>query len=143
MNSQNDELLKQTRKALDDSADALDAQTLSRLNKARQKALHSHRERKFQLFKLPFAGVTAGVVTSISIATVSVWLWTMQLQQLSPQQLSPQQLSQVQLAYDDEDINMLISDTELELLDELEFMSWLVLEQASNVEQNQEQNNAG
>jgi len=41
MNPQDDEFLKQTRKALDESADSLDGATLSRLNQARQKALQS------------------------------------------------------------------------------------------------------
>ncbi|VAW66907.1 hypothetical protein MNBD_GAMMA09-3123 [hydrothermal vent metagenome] len=131
MNPKNDDFLKQSRKQLNESADSLDAATLSRLNQARQKALKTHTKRRFMPFKLPVAGIMA----SISIATIAGWLWTSQLPPVAS----------VQLAFDDEDLNMLTSNAELELLEELEFVSWLVLEQevTPDIGNTQEQRNAG
>ncbi len=131
MKPQNNEFLKQTRRQLDRSADSLDGETLSRLNQARQQALSGHTKHRFIPFTLPAAGIMA----SISIAIISAWLWTSQ----------PWQTQQIPLAYDDEDLNILTSDTELELLEELEFVSWLVLEKdiTPDMENRQEQNNAG
>ncbi len=130
MKPDNKAFLKQTRKLLDDSADSLDAATLSRLNQARQKALQSQRSNTgFLPFKLSI-GATAGIMASISIAVVGSWLL------LSQPGMQSQQIQPAQLVYDGEDLNMLVSDTELELLEQLEFVSWLV-------EQDRQQNNAG
>lgn len=119
MKPENDEFLKQTRKALDESADSLDASTRSRLNQARQKALQSHGRQR------PFAfGLPAGIMAGVGVAALSVWLLTSQ----------PDEDPALQMAHNNEwgemeDIEMLTSETELELLEELEFVSWLVLEQ--------------
>jgi len=125
--------LKHTRKVLDESADALDAATLSRLNQARQKALqsaqHSQQQstrRSIMAFKMP-----ATVAASVSIALFGSWL--MLSQTLLTDTDKP---AQDQLAYADVDINMLASGTELELLEQLEFVSWLVVQEL-------EENNAG
>jgi len=137
MKSDEKAFLKHTRKVLDESADALDAATLSRLNQARQKALHSVQQsvqqsqqqatrRYFMAFKMP-----AVVAASVSIALFGSWLMLSQTQQTGLDKLALDQL-----AYDDEDINMLVSDTELELLEQLEFVSWLVVQEL-------EENNAG
>ena len=131
MKSDEKAFLKHTRKVLDESADALDAATLSRLNQARQKALQSVQHsvqqsqqqqatgRRFMAFKMP-----AAVAASVSIALFGSWLMLSQTQQTGPDKLALDQL-----AYDDEDINMLVSDTELELLEQLEFVSWLVVQE--------------
>ena len=125
--------LKHTRKVLDESAEALDAATLSRLNQVRQKALQSAQQsqqqltgRRFMAFKMP-----AAIAASVSIVLFGSWLMLSQTQLTGPDKLALDQL-----AYDDEDINMLVSDTELELLEQLEFVSWLVVQEL-------EENNAG
>jgi len=125
--------LKHTRKVLDESADALDTATLSRLNQARQKALQSvqHNQqqtsrRNVMAFKMP-----AAIAASVCIALFGSWLMWSQTQLTDPDKPA-----QDQLAYADEDINMLASDTELELLEQLEFVSWLVVQEL-------EENNAG
>jgi len=115
MNPQDDEFLKQTRKALDESADSLDGATLSRLNQARQKALQSATKPDFLSAALP-----AGIMTGLGVAIVTAWLLS---------STPDEQAQQLQLAYEEQDMDMLTSDTELELLEELEFVSWLVLEQ--------------
>ncbi|VAW59823.1 hypothetical protein MNBD_GAMMA11-104 [hydrothermal vent metagenome] len=116
MNSNDDEFLKQTRKTLDESADSLDAATLSRLNQARQKALQSQTKPGILSSTLP-----AGIMAGLGVAVVTAWLLLSQTQS--------EQAQQHQLAYETQDMDMLTSDTELELLEDLEFVSWLVLEQ--------------
>jgi len=121
------EFLQHSRKLLDDSVDSLDATTLSRLNQARQKALDS---RATGAHRTNFFLTTTGVVfASFAVAAIVVLLWTT----VSPQQ-SPV------LAQQYEDIDMLTSDAELDLLEDLEFVSWLVGE---NQDMNVELNDAG
>ena len=115
--------LQQSKKLLDDSADALDAATLSRLNQARQKALETRRSNLF-------AGGRVGIVfASFAVAAIVAMLWmTTPLQQ--PETLAQQY----------EDIDMLTAETDLELLEDLEFVSWLLEE---NMELPVETNDAG
>jgi len=103
--------LRQSKKLLDDSVDSLDAATLSRLNQARQRALGKHRSNLF-------AGSRTGIVfASFAVAAIVALLWTqMPLQQ--PETLAQQY----------EDIDMLTAETDLELLEDLEFVSWLLEE---------------
>ncbi|HED35014.1 MAG TPA: DUF3619 family protein [Gammaproteobacteria bacterium] len=120
MNTKDDEFLKQTRKALDESADSLDAATCSRLNQARQKALQNHARQRLFAFGLP-----AGIMAGIGVAALTTWLLTSLLNEDPSLQMQLVQSG----TWEVEDIDMLTSDTELELLEELEFVSWLVLEQ--------------
>ena len=115
--------LQQSKKLLDDSADALDAATLSRLNQARQKALDTRRSNLF-------TGGRIGIVfASFSVAVIVALLWT-----TTPLQ-QPETLAQQY-----EDIDMLIAEADLELLEDLEFVSWLLEE---NMELPVETNDAG
>jgi hypothetical protein len=125
----NKEFLGHSRKLLDDSVDSLDASTLSRLNQARQKALNSRSmdTRRSNFFLTAPAGA---VFTSFVVAAVVVLLWT----------ALPQQQPQPQLAQQYEDIEMLTADAEFDLLEDLEFVSWLVEE---NLDLQVELNDAG
>ena len=117
----NQAFLQQTRQLLDDSTEALDAATLSRLNQARQKALQQTGGRRLpNLLFSPWASAT--LIAGFAVAAIAVVLWT-----AVPQQLEQQQ--QYRLVNQLEDMDILMSETELELLDELEFISWLVDEE--------------
>jgi len=115
--------LQHSKKLLDDSVDSLDAATLSRLNQARQKALDTRRS---NLFSDNRTGV---VFASFAVAAIVSLLWI----------TMPQQ-KPVELAQQYEDIDMLTADADFELLEDLEFVSWLLEE---NMEQTVEINDAG
>jgi len=120
MNPIDEKLLKNSKKILDESAESLDAATLSRLNQARQKALGSHTA----AFSFKTSWIPASAFASLGIAVTTAWLLTS----------LPDDTEQFQIAKVYEDMEMLTSETDLELLEQLEFVSWLVEE---------EQNNAG
>ncbi len=125
--SGNKAFLQHSRELLDDSVDSLDAATLSRLNQVRQKALNTRRPNFF------LATRTGAVFASFTVAALAVLLWTTMSTQSPGQQLA-QQLSQQY-----EDIEMLTSDADLDLLEDLEFVSWLVEE---NMDPGEETNDA-
>ncbi len=127
----NADFLLRSRALLDESVESLDAVTLSRLNQARQKALNSRRETKFtsRLLTAPGAAIFAG----FALLAVITMLWTN-----TPQQTTPQPLAQ---SY--EDIQMLTSETDLELLQDLEFVSWLVIETQLDTDIDAETKGAG
>lgn len=105
------EFLEQSRQLLDDSAEHLDAHTLSRLNQARHRALEkSHRGNRLSLL-LP-----ASATAVVTLAVVSGWLWLAR----APVQQQPQ------VAMDD--LEIISSDTELDLLENLDFITWLAEE---------------
>lgn len=107
----NKDFLRHSKKLLDDSVDSLDAATLSRLNQARQKALDARRSNVF-------SGSKAGLAfASLVVAALVILLWT----------VTPEQPS-AELAQQYEDIDMLTADADLELLEDLEFVSWLLEE---------------
>jgi len=107
----NNDFLKCSKKLLDDSVDSLDAATLSRLNQARQKALNTRRSNIY-------SGNRAGLVfVSIAVAVLATLLWT----------VTPEP-PHAELAQQYEDIDMLSADADLELLEDLEFVSWLLEE---------------
>jgi len=112
MSPTDDEFLKQSRKILDDSIESLDAATLSRLNQARQKALQS--QSSATVLFTNWLPATAFV--SLSVIAATLWLWI---------EISENR-QQNHLAYQYEDMEILTSDTELELLEQLEFVGWLV-----------------
>jgi len=124
MNPIDEKLLKHSKKILDESAESLDAATLSRLNQARQKALDNKMESHGTSFSFMTSWIPASAAASLGIAVTTAWLLTS----------LPDDTEQFQIAKAYEDMEMLTSETDLELLEQLEFVSWLVEE---------EQNNAG
>ncbi len=130
MNPDEKTFLQNSKKLLDDSVDSLDAATLSRLNQARQKALdcRSMGSRRSNFFLATGPGA---VFASFAVAVVVAVLWT-----AAPQ--APQ--SEQHLAQQYEDIEMLTSEADLDLLEDLEFVSWLVEE---NMNLQLESNDAG
>ncbi len=127
LDNKDKDFLRHSKKLLDDSVDSLDAAMLSRLNRARQKALDAHLDSRRTNFFLAFR--TGAVFVSFAVAAVVVLLWTATLQQ-----------QPLVLAQQYEDIDMLTADADLDLLEDLEFVSWLVEE---NLDLQVELNDAG
>ena len=97
------------KRAFDDSVDALDGETLSKLNRGRQAALANlGKGRRTRLWTLvaPAAGVTAAAVVAVVMLNGPV----------------PEEAMLVPSATDFE---ILVGDDSLEMLEELEFYSWL------------------
>ncbi len=120
--------LQHSKKLLDDSVDALDAATLSRLNQARQRALGAGQS-KIRRSGLFSDNRFRTVFASFAVAAIVALLWT----------ATPQQ-KPAELAQQYEDIDMLTADADFELLEDLEFVSWLLEE---NLELPAEINDAG
>jgi hypothetical protein len=100
-----------TGKALEQANEDLDAATLSRLNQARQTALAELEAPRFASGKrwIPATAVAASVL----VATV-LWLGR-----------EPGMTESNQIAEQLEDLDILLSDEDFELYDDLEFYSWL------------------
>lgn len=109
-------LINKIQQTLDDSVEHLDAATLSRLNQARQKALQTrHRPHSFA-GHLPATGLAA-----ITAVVLVAYLW----------QSQTLQTDQIVAAASHNDLEILSSNTELDLLEEMDFITWLVDEDAS------------
>ena len=131
MNQGDKDFLKQSKKILDDSVDSLDAATLSRLNQARQKAI----QRPISVAGFFARPLPVTAVASMGVAVIAAWLWM-----AFPEDKPSLHVAQQDAALQYEDLEILISDTELELLDQLEFVSWLIEQE---LEHSQEQEGAG
>lgn len=103
-------LLETSQQALNDSIDKLDAQTLSRLNQARQKALSKNERTLFA--NIPW--LPAGSLAMLSIAVVVGSLL------LSSPDISFNNLDEAEFMASNEDI---------ELMEDLEFIAWLIEEE--------------
>ena len=98
----------------DESVRELDAETLSRLNRGRQNALAELKPGGAGHSWLRWTPV--GAVTAAAVAAVVVWR-TGDLEQMPPDTAS--------------DFEMLLAGEELELLENLEFYRWLVLDETA------------
>ena len=115
---------ERARRVFDDSVDALDAATLSRLNRARRTALDG-RSRD---------GLAAGwrpVATAAALAVLAVALWLGQ----APEAPAPVPESVVAVAPEEaEDLEIVLQDDHLDMLAELEFYDWVGTEEALRTE---------
>jgi len=102
--------------ALDDRVDNLDASTLSRLNQARHKALESKHQPYFLNLRLP-----ATALAAITVAVIVGSVWNMQSQQTDPLIASASH----------NDFELISSNIEINLLEEIDFVTWLVDDDAS------------
>ena len=103
--------LARTKTQLDEDVDRLDAQTLSRLNRARHKAL-AQLERGCGLWKrwsIPIGGLASALVVVVAIG-------------LTQPSTSRETVSNL------EDLDLLSAVESFELLEDLEFYEWLSLE---------------
>ena len=108
-----DPLVGRAKTLFDESVDDIDAATLSRLNRNRHEALERSARRRLAgpwMQWLPAAGVAAAAVFA-----VAVWTGDPSLDELTP----PAAAS---------DLEILLEGDELEMLEDLEFYSWIDLE---------------
>ncbi len=106
MNRTDDQLIKEAKVAFDESVDGLDAATLSRLNRGRQAALANVGRRDQQWHRwMPATGVAAAVLLAVfglrGPAEVDV------------------------ITAPATDFEILLSEESIEMLEDLEFYSWL------------------
>jgi hypothetical protein len=106
--SDDERIARQTKELFDESVRGLDAETLSRLNRSRQKALAELKPGGGELRWLRWSPAVAAAV----VAAAVVWR-AGDLEQLPPDAAS--------------DFEMLLAGEELELLEDLEFYRWLAL----------------
>lgn len=97
--------MKDPKKLFDESVDALDAETLSKLNRGRHAALAELDTGRAQLMRwAPAAGVAAAVVVAVMLAL-------------------PQ--TTVDTALPATDMDILLGEDSIEMLEDLEFYAWL------------------
>ena len=106
MNTTDEKMADKARKAFDQSVDGLDAATLSRLNRARQRALAERRS--------PVREWVRWAPATVAVAAVVVAL-TM-LQPPADVEFTPASPA---------DLEILLGEDSIEMLEELEFYSWL------------------
>ena len=115
MNNSDDALQKRAKQLFDDSVDGLDAATLSRLNKARHAAIEASSRRLPPLLRWAPVG---GLATAAAVALLLL------LQ--SPAVIEPPADATIV------DMEILLSEDNLEMLEDLEFYDWIDLAGADN-----------
>jgi hypothetical protein len=111
MNKTDEQLAREAKQAFDQSVDGLDAATLSRLNRGRQAALDEGRRSPAFAGRrwLPATGVAAAVLLVL-------------VMQQGPSGVDV-------IAAPAPDLEILLSEESIEMLEELEFYSWLDTEE--------------
>lgn len=111
MNKDNDNsLLETSQEALNDSIDRLDAHTLSRLNQARQKALSQEKRNAFT----GISWLPAGTLAMLALAVIAGSLF----------------LSSPNTPFNNlEEVEFMASNEDIELMEDLEFIAWLIEEE--------------
>jgi len=110
MNKTNEQLAQEAKLAFDQSVDGLDAATLSRLNRGRQAALAAARQPARQWLRwMPATGVAAAVLLIL-------------VMQQGPGDVEV-------IAASAADLEILLGEENIEMLEELEFYSWLDTEE--------------
>jgi hypothetical protein len=107
--------IAQTKALLDESAEALDAATLSHLNRARQAALAQRRPRMARLWWLP-----AGLASSCALL-LALGVWHPRASLPGPSPLA----TMVAPGTNGGDVGIVSSDDSLDLYQDLEFYAWL------------------
>ena len=101
-----DKLTTNIRLALDESADSLDANTLSKIRQIRSRAVE-----KAEARHVNWPGIISG-----ALATACVMVFTVMILLQSPTTLQPVPI---------DDLELLSSSEDLELFEDLEFYEWL------------------
>jgi hypothetical protein len=110
MNKSDEQLAREAKQAFDQSVDGLDAATLSRLNRGRQAALAEARRPARQWLRwMPATGVAAAVLLVL-------------VMQQGPGEVAV-------IAAPAADLEILLGEASIEMLEELEFYSWLDTEE--------------
>lgn len=113
MNKQDDRFEKRLKAKFDESVEALDAATLSKLNRSRHAALAQlqrpgHRWSRW----MPATGVAAAALIAVLVLQ------------------TPDRVNDVAATADVTDIEILLGEESIEMLEELEFYSWLDMVEA-------------
>ena len=111
----------QAKQALDESAHNLDAATLSRLNRARQRALEQGRPRVMRPWFVP-AGLASACAVLIAVAVA----WQMPTHTAAPA------LTDANAGAFSSDLDMMSSDDGLEFYEDLDFYAWLDAQEKDN-----------
>ncbi len=116
MKSRNETFSKQAKASFDESVEQLDAATLSRLNRARHTALAEvHRPTRQWSHWIPATGVAAAVLVAVMVLQ-------------NPAGIDEPLPAAVA------DLEILLGEDSIEMLEDLEFYSWLdVVEQDNDV----------
>lgn len=112
-----DALLRRAAEAFDDSVAGLDARTRSRLNRGRQRALaQMHRQHPLRSHWIP-----AGAAAAVGLLAVLVWNETAQRTVQDVNELAAPPMAA--------DFDMLTDEVDLDMLEDLEFYSWIDLDE--------------
>jgi hypothetical protein len=111
----------QAKQVLDESAQSLDAATLSRLNRARQRALEQARPRALRPWFLP-AGLASACAVLIAVAVA----WH------TPTNMPAPTVSGATAGTFASDLDMMTSDDGIEFYEDLDFYAWLDSQEKDN-----------
>jgi hypothetical protein len=103
---------EQTKRLFDESVAALDGETRSKLTQARYRALEELKPRRQALWARALVPVGAAAV----VATLTVMLWQGQIPSVDDGDFDVAAVT---------DIEILLSEEELDMIEELEFYAWL------------------
>jgi hypothetical protein len=120
------------KQVLDESAQHLDAATLSRLNRARQSALESARPRRSRSWFVP-AGLASACAVLLAVAVV--WYRPTTAPQNSPDPFLPSAtatLSRPGTAVAGSDLDLVSSEDGIEFYQDLDFYAWLETQDGDN-----------
>ena len=112
-NTDDDRFVEKAKSLFDQSADGLDGATRSRLNQGRQEALTELQSRATR-FGQWTRWVPAGAVAAVAAVAVVLWNGNPEVDSLATAAIS--------------DFEILLDDDSFEMLQELEFYSWLDIE---------------
>lgn len=107
---------ERVRLALDEGVDAYDAALLSRLNRARQRALDEGLDRPARRQPAPWLGWTAAASMALAVVMLAPWKGGE-----GPASLLPADAA----AGTAEDFDFLMAAEEIEVIEDLEFYAWL------------------
>jgi hypothetical protein len=108
MNEQHDAFEKQLKETFDESVDALDGATLSKLNRSRHQALAELQRPRRQWSRwMPATGAVAAILVAVVIVQ------------------SPSAINDVAGITTVTDMEILLGEDSIEMLEDLEFYSWI------------------
>jgi len=108
MNEQPETFEKRMKDKFDESVDALDAATLSKLNRARQEALSELQQPRHQWSRwMPATGAVAAILVAVVVLQ------------------SPSAIDDVAGTATVTDMEILLGEDSIEMLEDLEFYSWI------------------